>query len=139
MQAPYIEEEIEQLLQELGGLPPDTAGYDFALDPSVLTSNIQDEASLSYFTPLPSILEDSTSSMNSDAGLNEARLRDVEEQLKSSQAEIESLMKTMMRIKAYLSDLHPWTLEITEALDKLGEIPSTTTEHMLPIGDDDEV
>ncbi|KAB8256774.1 hypothetical protein BDV32DRAFT_152929 [Aspergillus pseudonomiae] len=139
MQTPYIEEEIEQLLQGLGDLPPDATGYDFALDPSVFTSNISDESSLSYFPPLPSILEDSASSMNSDAGLNEARLRDVEEQLKSSQVEIESLKKTITQLKAYLCDLHPWTLEVTDALDKLGEVPSTTTEHALPIGDDDEV
>ncbi|KAK6810712.1 hypothetical protein RU639_013501 [Aspergillus parasiticus] len=136
MQAPYIEEEIERLLQGLGDLPPDATGYDFALDPSVFTS---DEASLSYFPPLPSILEDSASSMSSDAGLNAARLRDVEEQLKRSQIEIESLKKTISQLKAYLSDLHPWTLEVTDALDKLGEVPSTTTEHALPIGDDDEV
>ncbi|KAF7594877.1 hypothetical protein BBP40_007911 [Aspergillus hancockii] len=123
----YTEEELEQLLHDLQSMPSETTGYDLGYDPTVFTPENCDQNALSCFSSLPSLGE-STSTTKDGVLPNEARLQEIEEQLRNSLAEIESLKRIIKQLKTYVTDLHPWTLEVTDALDKLGDVPATVAE-----------
>ncbi|PYH75994.1 hypothetical protein BO82DRAFT_436965 [Aspergillus uvarum CBS 121591] len=132
-QLPYTDEDIIQFLQSLDDLPSNESmpllGYD--VDPSYLSMNEYTQSSLSFFPSLPSLAESQASTPEVDEheipsdGL---QMEGVKDYVKRLESEVNSLKSMVAELRSYLTSLRPWILEVTEALDKLGEPPASATE-----------
>ncbi|KAH8424213.1 uncharacterized protein LDX57_001970 [Aspergillus melleus] len=91
------------------------------IDPTLLLSDSSDL--LNYFPPLPSL----------DGLTGEAETHSSEKELEDMRARVDALEKgTLDYLRTYLANMHPWMLEVTEALDKLGQAPQSATELEFP-------
>ncbi|RJE19002.1 hypothetical protein PHISCL_08664 [Aspergillus sclerotialis] len=144
MEAQYGE--ADQLLPGLEFLQQYDPLYDTNIDPTFLLTDSSDY-SLNYIPPLPS-LGDSTDHVQScEKELGEMRVR-----IDSLEKEIVEMVLVQPRInpvtidegielthsstlnylRTFLTSVHAWMLEVTEALDKLGQAPVSATELEFP-------
>ncbi|KAL5365095.1 hypothetical protein BJX96DRAFT_179528 [Aspergillus floccosus] len=100
---------------------------DPGIDPTLLLPGATDM--LNFFPPLPS-LDGSTG--ETEPHSSDKELEDMRSRVDALEKEIETLKGTLDYLRTYLASMHPWMLEVTEALDKLGQAPQSATELEFP-------
>ncbi|KAI9037213.1 uncharacterized protein KD926_000719 [Aspergillus affinis] len=129
MEAQFTDEQLMDLLQSLDNLPQSTSPYGLGINPSSLGIESFNSASFDHApsfavtgNEFSSVLEEATGD-GADMTKHEtlqSRVDDLEQEL--------NYMRTILKqLKAYLIHLQPWMMEVTEALDKLGDGPETPT------------
>ncbi|GAA87901.1 hypothetical protein AKAW_06015 [Aspergillus luchuensis IFO 4308] len=121
MEEQQLDLEIEQLFKELENIPAQSV-YDPTFDALLLSGNL-DNSTFTQFPALPS-LEDSSTYPPESTYIQALELENQE-----MKTEIQSLKNdTVGSLRTYLTELQPWMLEVTDALEKLGQAPMSATD-----------